>query len=181
MAGESADVMVKTGAINREESTESIALDRSASLGKKLDDFDLIGLQGWLKALGKNISLRFRLLRAQCRRRHFVLLRRELLREIRILRAKAELLHDPLVACPHFTMVSLDPHKDRRSANQGCEAAPVFSDPVHHGEFSFGLLGGEMLDGDPNANRDQAQNPTNRTERKEKERDKSEHQLDRKK
>lgn len=46
---------------------------------------------------------------------------------------------------------------------------------------SFGLLGGEMLDGDPNANRDQAQHPTDRAEREEKERDKSEHQLDRKK
>ena len=48
-------------------------------------------------------------------------------------------------------------------------------------ESSFGLLGGEMLDGDPNANRDQTQNPSERTESEEKERDKSEHQLDHKK
>jgi hypothetical protein len=46
---------------------------------------------------------------------------------------------------------------------------------------SFGLLGGEVLDSDPNANRDQAQNPTDRTKSEEKERNKSEHQLDRKK
>jgi hypothetical protein len=59
--------------------------------------------------------------------------------------------------------------------------------PTQHHEIcrlsasSFGLLGGEMLDGDPNANRDQAQHPTDRAEGEEKERDKSEHQLDRKK
>jgi hypothetical protein len=67
------------------------------------------------------------------------------------------------------------------SAAPADQRLPVFSDSFNHGDASFGLLGGEMLDGDPNTNRDQTQNPSDRTESEEKERDKSEHQLDRKK
>ncbi len=73
-----------------------------------------------------------------------------------------------------------NPHEPQGGGILG-ECCDTSGGPCGEVDSSFGLLGGEVLDSDPNANRDQAQNPTDRTESEEKERDKSEHQLDRKK
>ncbi len=183
MAGEPSDVILKTGAIQREAPDESITLDRSPALGKELDDLDLGGLQEWLKALCKNISLRFKLRRSRRLLMQQLIRRRNLLREIRILRVKVALLDDPSDARTDLAIMSAEPspNSGSHSANPAGQRLPMFGDPLNHGDASFGLLGGEMLDGNPNANRDQTQNPSDWTESEEKERDKSQHQLDRKK